>query len=307
MRNWRRTETRTVRPFRSVDGCLQGVRMRLFPDVEFDDRTSFDASDAEERDVNPEFLLAVDRSALEGWRDLPLSLVIRLADARLRRSEVVFEGGLESVPPKWAIPRDVRDRFSWRSGVEASVALLLTSDRPPQPGQPFLRGNWLARKDFAVRAKAEPRAFPVERWTAEDFARRGLPRDSVYWIDFIADDLNTGFDNPADAFRVCLRADAYDAFRDAQETNPARALLLMMVAEILAEVLWRGLRDVQDTEEVQRSGLLDCALMRVEKATNVSRERLHELVAEGELSSLRTFAQAAVGARRVVARLRTTR
>lgn len=308
MPNWRRTETRTVRPFPSVDACLAGVRLKLFPDAVFDERTSFDTSEVGLRDVNPEFLLAVEQSVLEASPlaaspDLSLALVIRLADVRLRRSELVLQRELPSLPATWAVPPDVRNRFSWGFGVDASVALVLMADRPVQAGQPFMRGHWVARKDFSIRAKAEPRAFPIERWTAEDFASQGLPRDSVYWIQFMADDLNGRFDDPREAFRVCLRADVYDAFDYAEETPQARALFSMITAEILAEVLWRGLRNLDAGEEIERGGLLHSAFARVAKATNATQETLRKFVVDGELSSLRTFAQAAVGARRAVARL----
>jgi len=308
MPNWRRTETRTVRPFPSVDACLAGVRLKLFPGAGFDERTSFDTSEVDLRDVSPEFLLAVEQSVLEASplaasRDLSLALVIRFADVRLRRSELVFQSELPSLPETWAVPPDVRNRFSWRFGVDASVALVSRSDRPVQAGQPFMRGHWVARKDFSIRGKAEPRAFPIERWTAEDFARQGLPRDSVYWIQFMADDLNGRFDDPGEAFRVCLRADVYDALVYAEETPQARALFSMITAEILAEVLWRGLRNLDAGEEIERGGLLHSALARVAKATNATQETLRKFVVDGELSSLRTFAQAAVGARRAVARL----
>jgi hypothetical protein len=81
----------------------------------------------------------------------------------------------------------------------------------------------------------------------------------------------------------------------------------MIAAEILAEVLWRGLRNLDAGEEIERGGLLHSALARVAVATNATQETLQKFVADGELSSLRTFAQAAVGARRAVARLGATR
>jgi len=306
MPNWRRTETRTVRPFPSIDGSLTAVRLKLFPDAGFDERTSFDASEAELRDVNPEFRLVVERSALEA-SGLPtaadLSLVIRLADIRLRRSELVFESGLESLPETWAVPPDVRNRFSWKFGVDASVALVLRSERSPQPGQPFMPGHWVARKDFSVRANREPRALPIERWTAEDFVRERLPRESVYWIQFVTDDLNSRFDDPGEAFRVCLRADVYDSLVGSQETPRGRAVMSLIAAEILTEVLWRGLRNLGDGEEIERGGLLHSAVVRVRKATNATEETLRRFVADHELSTLRTFAQAALGVRRHVTRL----
>jgi hypothetical protein len=56
-----------VRPFVTLNQCLEGVRFRLFSNTEFDDRTIFDAADAATRDVCPEFRLGVDTSTI---RDL---------------------------------------------------------------------------------------------------------------------------------------------------------------------------------------------------------------------------------------------
>ncbi|GIV03747.1 MAG: hypothetical protein KatS3mg015_2577 [Fimbriimonadales bacterium] len=306
MARWHRTETRVVRPFESVEACLAGVRFRLSPEADFDERTSFDVSEVKSTDIAPEFRLSIDQSALESLGSLSppdLSLVVRLADSRLRRSELVFESGLESLPETWAVPPDVRNRFSWKSGVDASVAVVLRSERPPGPGQPFMPGHWVARKDFSVRAKAAPRALSIERWTAEDFVREGLPRDSVYWIQFVTDDLNSQFNDPGEAFRVCLRADVYDSLVGSHDTRQGRAVMSLIAGEILTEVLWRGLRNLGDGEEIVRGGLLHAAVARVRKATNSTDEVLRRLAADDELSTLRAFVQAALGVRRHVARL----
>jgi hypothetical protein len=308
MPQWQRTETRVVRPFPTAESCLVGVKFKLTRDAKFDDRTSFDVSEVELDRLQPEFRLQVDLSPLGAQGSgLPapsdLDLVIRFADARLHRSEVVFKEAVESLPETWHVPTDVSKKFSWKFGADVTVALVLRLKRSAQSGQPFMPGRWVARKDFSVRSKAEPRAFPVERWTADDFARQGLPRDTVYWIQFIADDLNRRFDDPGDAFRVCLRADVYDALDQAQDTQQGRALFSTIISEILTEVLWRGLQSLGDSEQIERGGLLHSALARVEKATNATRNSLRRLVADGELSSLRTFAQATVGMRRALAKL----
>lgn len=310
MPNWRRTESRVVRPFQSVEAALADVRLKLRADAEFDDRTSFDASEVELREIRPEFAFAVQVSALDAARPLSaadLSLAIRFSDPRLRRSELIFESGVDALPDTWTVPAAVKDRFSWKFGLNASVALVLRADRPPEPGLPFMRGHWIARKEFSVRSVAERRTFPIERWTAEDFARRGLPRDTVYWIEFMAEDLNARFDDPGEAFRVCLRADVYDALLDAEESPSGRAVMALIKAEILTEVLWRGLENLGQDQEIEKGGLLHSALARVEKATNASQEALRRVTTDKELSTLRTFAQAAVDARKDVARLRVVR
>ena len=303
-RDWVRTESRIVRPFPSLDECLADVHLRLSPDRDFDGLTSFDASEL--RDIRPEFRLNIDGLALEvGGAVAPsdLALVIRLADLRLRRSELVFVSALDAIPESWAVPGSVRARFSWRTGVEATVALVLTEDRPPRAGQPFLRGHWVARKDFAVRPKAAPRSFPVERWTAEDFVKRGLPKDAAYWIDFISDNLDQRFENPGDACRVCLRADVYDALAAAEDTDQGRGVMSLILTEILAETVFRGLRDVTPSADLERGGLLDSVLRKVTRATGTTLDVLHKYVEKGDVASIRAFAQAATDARRNIVRI----
>jgi hypothetical protein len=308
MPNWRRTESRVVRPFRSVEAALTDVRLKLRADAEFDDRTSFDASELDSGDIRPEFELNVQADALEAVRPLTaadLSLAIRLTDAKLRRSELVFESGIEVLPRTWTVPPEVKDRFSWKFGLTASVALVLKANRPPEPGLPYMRGHWIARKDFSIRTLVERRTFPIERWPAEEFARRGLPRDTVYWIEFMTDDLNDRFDDPSEALRVCLRADVYDALVDNEETPAGRAVMKLIEAEILAEVLWRGLDALEACDDIARGSLLHTAVAKVVKATGTNEQALRQVVTKKrELSTLRTFAQAAVDVRRDVAKLR---
>ncbi len=304
-RDWIRTESRLVRPFPSLDDSLKGVRFRLAPDSDFDERTSFDASEL--GDVCPEFLLNVDRSPLGGEGAVEpeeLSLVIRIADVRLRRGEIVLETGLDEAPETWALPADVRDRFSWRTGVDAAVALVLRESREtPRPGEPFLRGHWVARKDFTVRPKAVPQSFPIERWTGEDFVQRGLPKDTAYWIDFVSDDLNQRFENPGEAFRVCLRADVYDTLVAVEDTDRGSAAMTLILTEILAEVVFRGMRELEGSTDLEKGGLLDAALRKIRVATGVDCAALHSYVEKGDFATIRAFAQAATQARRSVAKL----
>lgn len=303
-RDWVRTESRTVRPFPSLDECLAHVQFRLSPDRDFDGLTSFDASEL--TDISPEFRLNIDGSALQAAGAVApsdLSLVIRLADLRLRRSELVFECAPDAAPEAWTVPPSVRGRFSWKTGVQATVALVLRQAREPQVGQPFLPGHWVARKDFSVRPKPAPRSFPIERCTAEDFAKLGLPKDTAYWIDFISDDLNQRFENPGEAFRVCVRDNVYDALAAAEDTDPGRGVMTLVLTDILAETVFRGLRDVESSADLERGGLLDSALRKVIRATGTTVEVLRQYIEKGDVASIRAFAQAATEAPRSIARI----
>lgn len=303
-RDWVRTESRTVRPFPSLDRCLAGVQFRPSPARDFDGSTSFDASEL--GDIRPEFRLSIDLSALEvgsAAAAADLSLVIRLADLRLRRSELVLQSALDAIPEAWTVPLDVRRRFSWKTGVEGTVALVLREDRAPRVGQPFLRGHWIARRDFSVRPKPAPRSFPIERWTAKDFEKRGLPKDTAYWIEFVSDELNKRFENPGEALLVCLRADVHDALLAAADTDRGRGLMSLIVTEILTETVFRGLRDLEPSAELERGGLLESALRKVTRATGTTLDVLRKYVKAGDVSSIRAFAQAATEARRSIAKI----
>lgn len=303
-RNRVRTESRIVRPFPSLDECLADVQFRPSPDRDFDGSTSFDASQL--NDIRPEFRLKVDRSAIEVAGTVApsdLSLVIRLADLGLHRSELIFHSAPDAAPEAWTVPPDVRRRFSWKTGVEATVALVLREDRRPRSGQPFLKGHWVARKDFSVRPRSSPRRFPIERWTADDFVKRELPKDTAYWIDFISEDLDQRFDDPGDALRVCLRADVYDALAAAEDTDHERGVMSLILTEILAEIVFRGLRALEPSAHPERGGLLDTAIERVTRATGASLEALRRHVEEGDVASIRAFAQAATEARRSIVKI----
>lgn len=302
-RDWRRAETRTVRPFQGVDASLDGVRFRVLPEQAWEERLSFDA--CELSDIHPEFLLDLDRSALASADVVnasDLCLVIRLADIRLRRGEVVFKSAATELPPTWTVPNDIQGKFAWRFGVKATVALVLPEGRPPRPGEPFLQGHWVARKDFSVRPKASPRSFPIERWTADEFAECELPRDTAYWIDFISDDLNQVFEDPSDAFRLCLRADVYDALSMVNDTDRGRGVMSLLLADVLAETIYRGLRDVNPAD-IERDGLLDLALRKVTRATGASVEKLRRSVASGDFATMRAFVQATTEAKRHIAKV----
>jgi len=303
-----RTESRVVRPFDSADAVLAHVRFKLSAQDDFDDRTLFDPSVIDRSHIRPEFLLHLDTSALGRIGCLTatdVALVIRIDDPSLHRSEVVFEHVVDDLPETYSVPEEVKDRFSWGPGLTASVALALKESRSPKPGLPFMRGQWVARRDFSLRSAKERRTFPIERWSSERFVSQGLPSDTVYWIDFSWEELNVRIEDPADVLRVCLRADVYDALVDAEEGPAGRAVMKLIEAEILAEVLWRGLGGMERGDQIERGSLLHSVVARVRKATGKSERDLREMVhTRRELGTIRALAQATVSARREVARLK---
>lgn len=293
-RDWRRSESRVVRPFAGVEGCLGSVHLRLFSDAEWDDRTAFEVEQDRLSDVSPEFQLDIDKRAKREGRieSNRLSIVVTLRDLHLRRSEVVFEKPLKDVPEFWAPPYDVYREFAWASGVKATVALVLNATRRPTVGEPYLRGHWLERKVFLVRPRSQPHSFPVERWTAEDFAKKKLPKDTAYWVDFLTDDFNRRFDEPGEALRIAFRDDVFDALADKESSPSSRAILALIISEVATDILAKALETVE-SDELDRAGVLYAVLERIRKATGAKREELADYVKNGNRAALRAHVQAA--------------
>jgi hypothetical protein len=234
-----------------------------------------------------------------------LSVVISLQDMHLHRNEVVLEKNLTEVPESWELPRETRDRFAWRSGVQATVALVLNADRQIVVGEPFLRGHWLERKVFSIRSKSEPLStFPIEKWPADEFVRRHLPSDSVYWIEFISDDFNQRFEDPGEALHLALRDNVYDTLADNEQTPAGKAVLALILAEVVTDILWIGLKNLTATDELQRGGVLHGVLDLIRKSTGTTREQLTRYTEREEGRAwLRANVQAALGSRREIAKL----
>lgn len=310
MASWKRSEARVVRPYRTADECLYGVRLRLQAAADFDERTFFDTKEVDLSDLLPEFFLAVDPTVLDSATDLApadTKLVIRLTDKRLHRSEIVFASPLNSLPETWRLPVEVKNRFAWSFGIDITVAVVLGASRPMTPGQPHMRGQWLARKDFSVHARTERRRVALEKWTEDDFAAQGLPRETVYWIRFSADDLNQRFDDMEEAFVICVAASVYDALAVGSDASPARASMSLIAADVLAEVVSKGLKELDSVDQLQHGSLLQASLASIEKATGAQPAKLQRLVTDGDLSAVRAFAQATVRARRALMRINSVR
>jgi hypothetical protein len=306
-RQWRRTETRAVRPFLTISQCIDSIQLRLLSSQTFSDDTAFVLRQEDLGNFKPEFRFDINRDSIEVlWPNgsKVLELVIRATDLRLRRSQMIFKQVIDRVPESWEIPQDIFQRLAWTAGVKFTVALVLVSSRTPIPGEPFLRGHWVARKDFSVGLQVQKSIFPIERWTANDFVKHGLPPDSAFWIDFITDDFNRRFEESEEAFRVCFRADVYDALAESQNTVAGKAVMSILFSEITADVLWMGMRSLGLGDELKRGGVINDLVVKILKATNTTQEALSKMARNHDRTSLRAHVQATLATRRDIVKIK---
>ena len=306
-REWHRAEARVLRPFVSTNACLANVRFRTHADSSFEDRDSFEIEETRLRAIKPEFHLKVDRSVdqIKSIAEENLSLVISLRDVRLRRTSVVLEAPLRDVPEHWSLPQPAISGFAWKYGVTATIGVILASDRPRKPAQPYLRGQWVDRKVFAVRPFREPHSFPIQKWPPERFVEHGLPRDSAYWLQLTTSDFNQAFDDPAEAFLLALRDDVYDALISSESAPSGRALEAVLLAEIITDVLQAGLLSVEPLQDLQRGGVLYGLTDKIRRTTGTQPQELFRIARDKEdgRSRLRAYVQSAFSTRRAISKL----
>lgn len=299
--DWTHGETVVARPFLSVDDYLKGVKFRLRSDRPFDGKDSYEAQDIDLDRLAPEFQLPLGEglppNLVKG-----LSLVVRLQDLNLRRSEIVFEENLDKAPATYAVPTSVAKQYAWKAGVRAIVTVMQREDRKRQAGQPYRRGHWIARRVFHVGRKGKSSNFPIEKWEPHRFEGLGLPSDTVYWLEVMSDDLNQSIKNPNEAFVLGIRADVFDAFAGSEDAS-ARAFNAMLKAEVLTDLLVVGLSNMEG--ELVKGGLLASLVNRLNRSTDVKVTTLREWSKSPEgRAKIRAHVQTMTQARNTLARLK---
>jgi len=305
--DWSHAEAVVVRPFVSADDFLDAVKFRLHEDQPFDARDSFEASEVDLHRLAPEFQLPLGDGLPDKLKG-NLDLVIRLQDLHLYRSEMVLEMPLSHAPKSFRVPVEVAKTFAWRAGVKAIVAVMQRKDTKRVAGQPYLRGHWVARRSFYVGRNPKSRAFPVEPWTPKQFEQQGLPGEAVYHLALVTPDLNQRFKNPADAFRLGIREDVYEALAASEATPGTKAFYAMLQTDVYTDLLVLGLTDLDHSEPLEKGGVLEALVKRLERSTKMDRAKMTAHAANGPegRAILRANVQAMLQAKNVLVKLRKT-
>ena len=270
---WTVVKPQVVRPFPEIKDALKTTLFRLGPDRDYETRDTYEPREVNVATLQPEFRFAL----ADELKKLPgLSLVISLHDASLHLSDKVFECKLDKAPETYQLPVDVVRRFGWKAGVRVVVTIMQAADQKPKPGQPWMRGHWVARHVITIGAKPKARSFPVEPWPAEEFTRRQLPDGTVYWLEFVSTNLNQKFKDPKDAFRLGIRQDVYDALATNQESPATRAAFALLMCETVTDLIVVGFRDLEG-EDLERGTTLDNLFKRLSQKTGLTKQKVESL------------------------------
>jgi hypothetical protein len=239
---WDATESEPVEPFRTAHDALRGICFRLTADGEFSADDSWVVEGRDLAELAPELQISIDKGSLVensgiDRGELTVSLVVR--DRKLNLFSRLCSWSLDDLPSK-AYP--LRDALSDLSGSERTdIAIVVTprSSRSRGADVASQQHHVVADKTFKLRVLSKRSKFP-KRWaTPDEFDSRGLPRNSIFWIDWLSEDL----DRPAsDAFIVWLNEDYKEQIKSYQLGGSSGRLLSvdlssMILSEIMAAVL----------------------------------------------------------------------
>lgn len=294
---WLRTIKRTVRPFVDISDLLNDCEIRCDKNGEFTAEESILLGDVDRSDLEiairvPPLPEDIAERAKTGKGSLKVIIVAN--DARLKKSECLCSIPIDDLKEdsyEYEIPLEQLNLFAWYGRVKLEVILVLSEDQPLSPGSPFLAGQWLARKVFSLGALSENPTFPVFAAKSEEFKKRGLPEDTVYYVDFNGCNLNIPYEEIANTFKVFVHEDVFNILLRRESTNAAKLAQSMLSSEIIACVLSAALKEFDPTDTMLENGVLKWFTDKIQDSTGADLKTQKAYAAESGYPRLKTIVQ----------------
>lgn len=289
---WHRTEPREVRPFfetAKAENALDDSGIRLFPNDDMSQDTSFDLDEIEFQRLEPVVYPVLVEPNLwmpEGFSTGDLELVLIAKNSFLKRSEIVARCPLaEPVPADYAIDADLLAKLGGGRNVQFTLALCLSTDRPATPGSPFVPGHWLARKTFLLRSRTLPELFDLQTRTDEAWTAAGYPAKTFFAIDYaggIAGEMEDG----SSVATVYIHVDAHNKMVN---QPVGEALQPMLAAEIITSIVVASRAEWKELDAYVPSSPLETLARQLNGGDPMPLESLKTLA--GDNSRLRAILQ----------------
>ena len=293
---WNATERELVEPFQLARDAFGASKLRLSGEDEYDDRDVrlIESTDAW-MSADPELLVVVDRDSVLRETGIPadeLRVGLSIRDRQLNLFELAGEWTFDSLPEGPMSLRDPLKRFSHGPHTELCLSLFVvrTSDRGFRVARE--RGHVLARKRFVVRLMPEFPRFPKVWKAPEDFERRGLHEDTVFYVEWLVEDLDRP---PAEALLVWLNERHKDQIRSFEMGGSSgRLLATELSAMILAEICAAVLQSDQEPDDP--SGTIEIVAGILQDATQSTLPEMRQRIRSHDgFSYIRAWCQHSVG------------
>ncbi len=304
--NWSASETERVEPFRTSPSSLESTQFRLYDDDKFDDRDLIlIESEDDWRVARPEIIIDLDTTKASRESGVPedeLAVAVVMRDRILNRFKLIERWNARDVPIEPIHLKDALSSFSHSRLFDICTYLFSSVTKVREEGVAHDTGQVLARKVFKIRLFEQSSKFP-KRWaTPEEFEEQGLPRDTVYWIEWLVDDLNH---HPNEAFRVWLNVQFKDQITSFEVGSKAGDLLkLNLAASILTELAVAVFSDPEQ-ELNEPTGTIAIVTEELNEVTDKNFDEMRDLYTRdhGGHSRVRAWAHEKLGVNSALGRL----
>lgn len=280
-----RQESRLVRPFLRADDikdALAGVALRIRPG---EDATTDESRTVRQEDfglLDPALALLFEPDKVAetlggmGIKAKNVSITVLATSNAIRKSEVLATFDLHGTPNEEVSLPQLLKYVSGRGGCDLSVILALSADLKSEALKPHAYGQWLAKKNFALRPEKEGNQFRIRPLTDEYRDKFKLPKACFYFVE------HTGSLNDADAtLESCVTIWVAEAvFAALSKDNSSRssaAIQKMMLAEVVVAIVEKEIKELDDTLLIVGAPL-EAFLKTLAKHSKMSPDKLIALV-----------------------------
>lgn len=293
-KGWLRTERRDVRPFQDVSEILDRTELRIEKDGSFTKSTTIPVEDIDPGSIGIALKIPMLPSDVERKVELEreeISIVVIVNDYTLKKSDCIHRIKLDEINED---PYELNDKqlksYNWKGNVSIDVAAVLSVDRSIEPNKPFLAGHWIAKKRFSLNAGKENPAFPIISLSGDGFKERGLPVDTVYYVDFVSDSLDVSFTELENAFKIYIHEDVFNSLVRNENSPQTRLAERILMTEIFACILAKYINTIDDSDLLE-DGVLKSLLDRIVGSTDYKIDKLKEYANKPGYPELRSIIQ----------------
>lgn len=290
-----RTETRVVRPFLDISEILKKSELRVEKDGVFSSSETVPIEDIDPKNLEIALKIPLPPTDIEeknGIKREDISIVIIVTDQRLKKSACLFQMKLDEVcEDPYEFTDAQMNMFYWKGNVSIDLAAVLGIERPVEPNKPFLAGHWIAKKRFTLNARKDNPAFPIIPLPGEDFANKfNMPKDTVYFIEYISDTLNVPFSELDNTLRIYIHEDVYNSLLRNENSPSTRLQERIIMTEIFTCILAKYLTSI-DAEDLTEDSVIKTLINRVEESTGYGLDSLKGYAKSGGYSELKAIVQ----------------
>ena len=304
--NWRKSESRDIRPFFSVAtlaNAVGGAQVRLFEEAPFTEATAFIVEEQDVAKLNVMLRPHLDEAAIAAG-SIPkakLVLVVTAHNLFLKKTCIVLKAPLNgTLPDEVTIGAEVLEQLGGGSHMTIAVALCLAKELPKIPGSPFLLGHWLSKKTFELRPPKLSEDFDIEPMDDDGWKARGLPPKTLYFVDYFGF-INEPASRDKPIAKVRLHSDVHKKLALEANAKLATPTMAILAAEITSQLLASSLSDWEQTEEAEVKSPLATFLKRINRIQPCTLSNLKTLVKEAGMPKLKAILHADMQSVRFIA------